>query len=212
MAGRVRSDQWTVELSDHLCECGCGRRTMVAPRSNSSRGVRKGEPRRFVKGHQHAAPAWGEMYARMREEAGVRAEARALVRVVYVPRRSPLRPCSCGCGQLAPRGRKVVAGHRRPGKLRAAVRWVPEDHGFGSLCWVWQLGVDARGYGKVTRRGRRLKAHRVAWEDANGLIPAGLEIHHRCEVKLCVNPAHMQLLTSEEHGQLHGKVWRRAAR
>lgn len=208
---RVRSDQWAVVLSDHLCECGCGELTMVAPRSVSGRGVRKGDPRRFVKGHQHLAPArvaWSEQRSAAVAE---REAARQLVKVIYVPRRKPLERCLCGCGELAPRGRKVIDGHRRRGALRVPVRWVAEDRGFESLCWIWQLNLDHRGYGRVTVRGEKLKAHRVAYEDAVGQIPAGYEIHHRCEQKDCVNPAHLVPLTPEAHGQLHGEWWRRAA-
>lgn len=34
-----------------LCECGCGQVTKPVTRSEPRRGVRKGEPRRFVEGH-----------------------------------------------------------------------------------------------------------------------------------------------------------------
>lgn len=207
---QVRPDQYTVEVSSHLCECGCGERTMVAPRTINSRGVKKGDARRFVWGHQFVV-ARVEYNARRRALAEARAEARRLVRVVRVPRRRVLVSCICGCGELAPRGRKLIDGHRRRGKLRVAVRWVAEDRGFDTPCWIWQLSVDAHEYGRVTVRGRKLKAHRVAFEQAGGVIPPGYELHHRCEVKLCVNPAHLEPLTSEAHGQLHGEVWRRAA-
>jgi hypothetical protein len=91
------------------------------------------------------------------------------------------------------------------------VRWVAEDRGFLTACWIWQLAVDNRGYGKVGRDGVRLRAHRVAYEDAVGPIPAGLVLHHRCEQELCVNPDHLVPLTHEQHSRLHGERWRRAA-
>ncbi len=34
-----------------LCECGCGQATKISSQSNKSRGLVKGEPRRFVHGH-----------------------------------------------------------------------------------------------------------------------------------------------------------------
>ena len=39
-----------------LCECGCGRPVPIAKRTNRSRGHIKGQPIRFVKGHQGRTP------------------------------------------------------------------------------------------------------------------------------------------------------------
>lgn len=58
------------------------------------------------------------------------------------------------------------------------------------------------GYGLVYRNKRRLYAHRVAWEDANGPIPAGMHIHHTCGNKLCVNVDHLMVVHPTEHGAL----------
>lgn len=38
-------------MSQHLCECGCGLPTPIASRTRSSRGQVKGEPLRFINGH-----------------------------------------------------------------------------------------------------------------------------------------------------------------
>lgn len=40
-----------------LCECGCGNRTIPAPRTVSSRGIVKGEPLRFLHGHNRRKSA-----------------------------------------------------------------------------------------------------------------------------------------------------------
>lgn len=41
-----------------LCECGCGQRTKIANYNDARRGERKGEPQRFLKGHnQRGKPA-----------------------------------------------------------------------------------------------------------------------------------------------------------
>ena len=41
-----------------------------------------------------------------------------------------------------------------------------------------------------------MASHRVVYELLVGLIPDGLVIDHRCEVKLCCNPDHLEAVTS----------------
>jgi hypothetical protein len=36
---------------DGFCECGCGQRTKISPKSDAPKGYVKGEPRRFIRGH-----------------------------------------------------------------------------------------------------------------------------------------------------------------
>lgn len=67
---------------------------------------------------------------------------------------------------------------------------VREEYG----CWVWTGSVSNRGYGQVGINGRVQSAHRAAWRDLRGDIPAGLQIDHLCANKPCVNPWHMELV------------------
>jgi hypothetical protein len=43
-----------------LCECGCGQQTKLSPKSRRDHGYRKGQPRRFVNGHNARKPGWQE--------------------------------------------------------------------------------------------------------------------------------------------------------
>lgn len=47
-------------MAKGVCECGCGQRTAIASQNNTRDGWVKGEPLRFISGHQrtkkHAAP------------------------------------------------------------------------------------------------------------------------------------------------------------
>lgn len=61
------------------------------------------------------------------------------------------------------------------------------------------------GYGLVYRNKARVYAHRAAWEEVHGPIPARMHIHHECGNKLCVNVEHLMLVTPEEHGALELK-------
>lgn len=69
-------------------------------------------------------------------------------------------------------------------------------------CWIW-TGDKTRGYGYYQigkwRRAdgsydrHRDYAHRISWELHRGTIPDSIEVCHRCDVPLCVNPAHLFL-------------------
>lgn len=58
-------------------------------------------------------------------------------------------------------------------------------------CWLWNGFVGKWGYGLVTWMGREHRVHRLVFERLVGAIPAGLHILHRCDVRNCVNPAHL---------------------
>lgn len=44
------------------CECGCGQKTTVSPVNNRSKGLVKGQPRRFIKGHFSKTDKFREKY------------------------------------------------------------------------------------------------------------------------------------------------------
>lgn len=67
-------------------------------------------------------------------------------------------------------------------------------------CWQWTGAKNNRGYGSVTNgRGKSMLAHRRSYMETKGEIPAGLQLDHRCENKLCVNPAHLDAVTGKEN-------------
>jgi hypothetical protein len=68
-----------------------------------------------------------------------------------------------------------------------------------SECTEWQGTMFDSGYGRLYKDGKSKKAHRVAWEEANGPIPDGLCVCHRCNNKGCVNPDHLYLATSRQN-------------
>jgi hypothetical protein len=67
------------------------------------------------------------------------------------------------------------------------------------------------GYGR--KDGCEVYAHRAAWEEVHGPIPAGMNIHHRCENKACVNVDHLEMLDTRDHKGKggHGKLTREDA-
>jgi hypothetical protein len=65
-----------------------------------------------------------------------------------------------------------------------------------SGCWVWSRHVDRHGYGKMSQG---TLAHRRSYEDHVGPIPVGMELDHVCRNRCCVNPSHLEPVTTEEN-------------
>ena len=71
--------------------------------------------------------------------------------------------------------------------------WLNVDK--GDDCWEWTGPRDNNGYGSlrchVDGERKKIGAHRFAWILANGEIPAGLWVLHRCDNPSCVRPDHL---------------------
>lgn len=63
-------------------------------------------------------------------------------------------------------------------------------------CWDWTGHVKPNGYGQVKVGGRPQYAHRVAYTLTRGPIPDGLVIDHLCRRRHCVNPDHLDVVTT----------------
>ena len=66
-------------------------------------------------------------------------------------------------------------------------------------CWIWTGAKDHLGYGMLRRDREYKRAHRVAYEMANGPIPEGKLIDHMCHVPSCVRAEHLRLATFKEN-------------
>lgn len=71
-----------------------------------------------------------------------------------------------------------------------------------SGCWLWTGSLGSGGYGQIGaggHDGRPLGAHRVSYEMNVGPIPAGFTLDHKCRVRCCVNPNHLEPVTRGEN-------------
>ena len=75
-------------------------------------------------------------------------------------------------------------------------------------CWVWTAAAvpNSTGrlfYGRFYIGGHAYLAHRVSWRIFHGAILDGLQLDHRCHNTLCVNPAHLHLVSAVGNGENH---------
>jgi hypothetical protein len=68
-------------------------------------------------------------------------------------------------------------------------------------CWLMRPNPKAGGYALVKVNGRTRRAHRVTYELWIGPIGAGLVLDHRCRVRNCVRPAHLEPVTVAENNR-----------
>lgn len=157
-----------------LCACGCGLQVENAKIDDDLRGRRRGEPNAFL--HGHNGNMWRSLKGQLSDQ-----------------------DCACGCGKKTKyekggRPQRYVHGHNRRDETLVDRFWSfvqKTDDG----CWTWTGARAEFGYGVISDRAtrRHLRAHRLSWEIAYGLVPLGMLVLHRCDNPPCVRPDHLFL-------------------
>ena len=81
--------------------------------------------------------------------------------------------------------------------------WSHVDKNGPNGCWNWIGSKQSAGYGQICLGSRSdnsrhyIYVHRFAYELLKGPIPENLTIDHICRNRACVNPEHLQEVTSK---------------
>lgn len=119
-------------------------------------------------------------------------------------RRETLWLCNCACGGQA----RVPASNLRNGRTSScgclqlrgpALERLEIRTDRTGECWLWTGRLNGYGYAEMKLGGRYQMAHRVAYQEIVGPIPEGYQLDHLCRVRHCVNPAHLEPVTSREN-------------
>lgn len=70
-------------------------------------------------------------------------------------------------------------------------------------CLLWQGASRTNGYGVTVYRGTQTTTHRIMYQLYIGeTLPDGMEVDHKCNNRLCINPDHLQAVSHAENMRL----------
>lgn len=84
-------------------------------------------------------------------------------------------------------------------RKRGHKRVWPNDITKAGDCLIWKFNQESTGYGRVYVGQQQILAHRYAWAQEFGEIPAGMLVDHVCHNRLCVNTSHLRLATRQQN-------------
>ena len=116
-----------------------------------------------------------------------------------------------GCSRKAPQKGLCTMHYQRVQKTGSTEidnpRYTDPEEAFAARtakdgdCITWTGLRNIHGYGVIHHGGKKIPAHRYAWERENGPIPEGMVIDHLCWNRACVEADHMRLVTQAQNTQ-----------
>lgn len=125
------------------------------------------------------------------------------------------KTCACGCGRpcytytYTDTRYGAVKGQTSPFAYRHSQTqeqrfWKHVKRDAKTGCWLWTGSKTPDGYAHFmvfTSDGKKRidRAHQFAYRTFKGPIPPGLELDHKCSVRSCVNPDHLEAVDHLEN-------------
>jgi hypothetical protein len=82
-------------------------------------------------------------------------------------------------------------------------RIVEKDCGYISPCWLWLGPTSGKGrggsYGRMCLDGITVAVHIVMYVCYFGYIPPKKQVDHKCNIRNCCNPDHLEAVTHKEN-------------
>jgi hypothetical protein len=98
------------------------------------------------------------------------------------------------------RGRKLAEIVGDPNFFALAEKKLNERSERAAECVLWTGAKFRGGYGAITIGGATYSAHRLSWAIHNRSVPGeGMQVMHSCDVRHCINPAHLSLGTAADN-------------
>jgi hypothetical protein len=81
-----------------------------------------------------------------------------------------------------------------PTELRNRIEVIPECG-----CWTYTGDLNRNGYGWERYKGNRRMIHRIVYALLGFVCPPKYVLDHRCRVRCCCNPHHLEPVTPREN-------------